>query len=367
MPELSKLVDFKGGGTPSKSVKAYWGGNIPWASVKDFKASKLNKTIDFITEEGLKNSSSNLIPAGNLIVPTRMALGKVATNTIDIAINQDLRALIVKDDLLVSKSYLLRFLESKAKYLKNEGKGATVKGITLDVLKNLQVPLPPLETQKQIAQVLATADQLRKDCQQVEQELNTLAQSVFLEMFGDPVTNPKGWKEQNFSELIHSFKYGSSVKSGDHGTPILRIPNVTGGKISLSDLRHVLLSKNELEKNKTFFKKSENEYMDLAGESVVKLDNIYKKEDLKKQRLLISVEPTIESLKADINKAIRRIKTLEFSLEDISQKSIIYWGLTDSHVADYLQHENIKMLGLYETLYYADETLKNFEDDDIPF
>lgn len=60
-------------------------------------------------------------------------------------------------------------------------------------LKETYIPLPPLETQKQIAAVLEKADQLRKDCQQMEQELNSLAQSVFIDMFGDPVTNPKGW------------------------------------------------------------------------------------------------------------------------------------------------------------------------------
>ena len=153
---------------------------------------------------------------------------------------------------VVNANYLYHWLVSPNIQHKIRHLGRQTTNISnLDRVRflELKIPLPPLETQKQIAQVLETADQLRKDCQQVEQELNALAQSVFLEMFGDPVINPKGWKEQNFSGLIHGFKYGSSVKSGDQGTPILRIPNVTGGKISLSDLKHVLLSKNELEKN----------------------------------------------------------------------------------------------------------------------
>ena len=79
MVSLGELVEFKGGGTPSKAIDAFWGGAIPWASVKDFKSTELSETIDSITIEGLKNSASNLIPAGNLIVPTRMALGKVGS------------------------------------------------------------------------------------------------------------------------------------------------------------------------------------------------------------------------------------------------------------------------------------------------
>lgn len=61
-------------------------------------------------------------------------------------------------------------------------------------LKETYIPLPPLETQKKIVAVLEKADQLRKDCKQMEQELNSLAQSVLIDMFGDPVTNPKGWE-----------------------------------------------------------------------------------------------------------------------------------------------------------------------------
>jgi len=113
-------------------------------------------------------------------------------------------------------------------------------------------------------------------------------------------------------------------------------------------------------------KELEKKYAKAARESVIDLTNIYSK-DLTKQRLLISLEPTIESLKTDINKAIRRVKTLEFYLEDISQKIIVYWGFGDNDVEDFLQHENIKMFGLYETLYYADEKLKDINGNDLPF
>jgi type I restriction enzyme S subunit len=234
MVALAELVDFKGGGTPSKSIESYWGGNIPWASVKDFKSSKLSMTTDFITAEGLKNSASNLIPAGNLIVPTRMALGKVAINTIDIAINQDLRALIVKDEKLVDKRYLLRFLESKAKYLESEGKGATVKGITQEVLKELEIPLPSLAEQKRIAAILDKADSLRRKNQQAIQLADQFLRAVFLDMFGDPVTNPKRWKEMTLSDAVKDgtiITYGI-VQAGaevENGVPYIRTGDFKNG------------------------------------------------------------------------------------------------------------------------------------------
>lgn len=158
-----------------------------------------------------------------------MALGKIAINTIDLAINQDLKALIIRDHKKVDLEYLFRCIQSKSDEIIKQGKGATVKGITLDVLNNLQIPLPPLETQKQIAAVLEKADQLRKDCKLLEQELNSLAQSVFIEMFGDPATNPKGWKIGTIAELLSSANYGTSEKSSTDilKYPVLRMNNIT--------------------------------------------------------------------------------------------------------------------------------------------
>jgi type I restriction enzyme S subunit len=72
------IASNTGGGTPSKANPDYWSGSIPWASVKDVHSDKyLISTIDSISEEGLKNSSSNLIPPGRLLVVTRMGLGKL--------------------------------------------------------------------------------------------------------------------------------------------------------------------------------------------------------------------------------------------------------------------------------------------------
>lgn len=213
---LSSLVEIKGGGTPSKAEPTYWNGDIPWASVKDFKSSTLSGASDYITQAGIDNSATSLIEKGNIIIPTRMALGKIAINTVDLAINQDLKALIIRDHKKVDLEYLFRCIQSKSDEIIKQGKGATVKGITLDVLNNLQIPLPPLETQKQIAAVLEKADQLRKDCKLLEQELNSLAQSVFIDMFGDPVTNPRGFDSKPLRELVSVLSGATPSKSNDN-------------------------------------------------------------------------------------------------------------------------------------------------------
>jgi len=154
------IASNTGGGTPSKQNPSYWNGPIPWASVKDVQSQKyLTSTIDSITEEGLKDSSSNLIPPNRLIVVTRMGLGKLAINTIPVAINQDLRAIEPTTALDLDFAYLL------FKSLKMVGSGVTVKGITVDKLHAMPVLLPPLAEQKRI---VAKMDELMALCDRLE-------------------------------------------------------------------------------------------------------------------------------------------------------------------------------------------------------
>jgi type I restriction enzyme S subunit len=218
---LGDLVTIKGGGTPNRQISKYWDGSIPWASVKDFKGVSISKTQEYITQAGVTNSATNIIPAGNIIIPTRMAVGKAAINSVDIAINQDLKALLINDSDTIDRDYLFWFLLANSSTLEGKSKGATVKGITLDVLRNLDVPLLSLESQKEIATILKEAYSLLKLSQQVEQELNILAQSVFIEMFGDPVINPRGLIETTLEDVCLKITDGThfSPPMVDEGVP----------------------------------------------------------------------------------------------------------------------------------------------------
>ncbi|MCG9686759.1 restriction endonuclease subunit S, partial [Vibrio tubiashii] len=90
----------------------------------------------------------------------------------------------------VNKDYLRYALRDAISAMLKFTRGSTMKHVNRGDFLGTKIPLPPLETQKQIAAVLEKADQLRKDCQQMEQELNGLAQSVFIDMFGDQLTSP---------------------------------------------------------------------------------------------------------------------------------------------------------------------------------
>ncbi|GHB04760.1 hypothetical protein GCM10009069_29170 [Algimonas arctica] len=165
----SCILGHLGGGTPSKTVSKYWNGDIPWASVKDIGKEKyVTCTQDSITCEGLANSSSNLVPSGCLIVVTRMGLGQLSINRVDLAINQDLRALFLPSSIDSEFMYLL---------MKDQvitGQGLTVKGIKLPDLLGLKFSLPPLEEQQRI---VAKVDELMGLIDDLEAQTETARES----------------------------------------------------------------------------------------------------------------------------------------------------------------------------------------------
>ena len=230
---LGEIVDIRGGGTPSRSNAEYWGGSIPWATVKDFKSTDLASTQESITEDGALSSATNIIPAGAVVIPTRMALGKAAINSVAMAINQDLKALLPKSGH--HNRFLLHFLLSKASYLEGKGKGATVKGITLDVLRSLEIPFVPEKEQRRIAAILDKAEAIRRKRQKAISLIDILAKSAFLELFGDPVTNVHGFESLKIEALlsnargVQSGPFGSSLKKHEYvseGIPVWGVENV---------------------------------------------------------------------------------------------------------------------------------------------
>lgn len=147
------VKSIRGGGTPDKSCGDFWDGDIPWVSVKDLKADCLMKTEDQITETGLAASAANLFRAGTVIVATRMAVGTTAVLGRDMAINQDIKAILPGVNL--SNRYLFHFMKMAAKQLEALGTGSTVKGIVLDDLRRLPIGLPnTLDEQERIAHML---------------------------------------------------------------------------------------------------------------------------------------------------------------------------------------------------------------------
>lgn len=205
--EICKIV---GGGTPSRKRPEFFDGQIPWATVKDFKWSILTETEEFITDAAVAASATNIVPKGTVLLVSRVGLGKVAIAGVDLAINQDIKALTPRADVL--PEYLYWFLLSKAEHFVRIGVGATVKGITLDDIKSVVMPVPTLTEQRRIVDILSRAESIVRLRREAQQKAAELVPAIFLDMFGDPATNPKGWPELGFEDYL---SIQSSVQTPD--------------------------------------------------------------------------------------------------------------------------------------------------------
>jgi type I restriction enzyme S subunit len=196
---LGDVCTFVGGGTPSRKNPEYFDGDIPWATVKDFKHLTITSTEEHITEKAVRDSATNIVEQGSVLLVTRIGLGKVAIAGTRLAINQDIKA--VRPSSNIEQDFLFWFLLARAEYIKSMGAGATVKGVTLSDIRAIQIPVPCLSEQRRIVDLVSHANgivRLRRDAQRKAAELFP---ALFLDMFGDPATNPKGWPFVAFGEL----------------------------------------------------------------------------------------------------------------------------------------------------------------------
>jgi type I restriction enzyme S subunit len=157
--KLKYISEFAGGGTPSRENLDFWNGEIPWVSPKDMKMEFLENSEEKITQQGLKNSSSNLIEAGQILMVVRSGILKhtipVAINIIPVSMNQDMKALKFSKAICISE-FFMRWIQGLNDLLLLEWakQGATVESIEHNYLKETVIPLPPLEEQIQITQYL---------------------------------------------------------------------------------------------------------------------------------------------------------------------------------------------------------------------
>lgn len=220
---LGEVCDIIGGGTPSKKVEKYYGGTIPWATVGDLNVEILEKTDLYITQEGLNNSSAKIIPSENVIIATRVGLGKSCILNQDTAINQDLKGLVPKHPGDVSPKFLFRWTQMKAADIIKAGTGATVQGVKMAFVTGLRLPVPPMEEQERIVEILDQAfeaiDKAKANLERNLANARELFQSRLNEIFSNPSAD---WEVKPLGEVCE-------IKSG--GTPSKSKPHLWSGDI----------------------------------------------------------------------------------------------------------------------------------------
>ena len=146
---VGEIYDIVGGGTPSTSIEEYWKGDIAWITSADICGLKDIQPRKQITKAAIGNSATNLVPAGSLIVVTRVGLGKVALTKMPLCFSQDSQALIGVSSS-IHPDYSLYYLSQAVQIFKYQNRGTTIAGVTKKQLSELSFALPPLPEQQRI-------------------------------------------------------------------------------------------------------------------------------------------------------------------------------------------------------------------------
>lgn len=201
--DIGKVVTGK---TPKTNINEYWNSNdVPFVKPTDFinAITILDKYKTYLSFEGYEKS--NRVPKNSVLVTCIGTIGKVAINNIDVATNQQINSIIPNER--VNYKYLMFQMLEKNEYLNHISNAPVIPIINKTTFENIEINLPTLTKQKEIASVLDKAQELISLRKESIIKLEELSKSVFIDMFGDPVSNPKKLKSIKISEF-------ATVKTG---------------------------------------------------------------------------------------------------------------------------------------------------------
>lgn len=183
MTTLGDVAEIIGGGTPKTSNTEYWNGGIPWLSVVDFNDDNrwVYRTDKSITQKGLKNSSTRLLNAGDLIISARGTVGAFAQLKIPMAFNQSCYGLRAKENS--ENNFLYYLLKQNIQQIKKNVHGAVFDTITREIFDQIEIIFPLLPEQRAIAAVLSSLDDKIELLREQNKTLEATAQAIFKEWF----------------------------------------------------------------------------------------------------------------------------------------------------------------------------------------
>lgn len=191
--KLSSVAEVIAGQSPESKYYNNNGNGIP------FFQGKADFGIDYPTVRYWCTQPTKIAKPLDILFSVRAPVGPTNICDVEACIGRGLAAIRTGDTLYYK--FLYFFFKTIEEKLASQGNGSTFSAITTSVLKDLEIPLPPLATQKRIAEILDAADALRRKDQELLKKYDELAQAIFIDMFGDPVKNEKGWEKRQFKEL----------------------------------------------------------------------------------------------------------------------------------------------------------------------
>lgn len=222
---LGDLCVINSGGTPRRNNESYWkNGDIPWVKISDLKNGIVESTEEFITLDGLNNSSAKIFPKGTLLYTIFATIGEVAILKMDAATNQAIVGIQLKENQKVYLKYIYYYLKSQANNIKQLGRGVAQNNINLSVVKNMVIPIVSLEKQSNIIATLNKLEKIKENRTTILTCLDDLIKSRFDELF----LNTHSIEIMKIGEL---FEVGSSKRIlqselTTYGIPFYRVTDL---------------------------------------------------------------------------------------------------------------------------------------------
>jgi len=251
---LGEVAEIKAGNPAPQKEKYFENGNIPFVRVQDLgrygKTSFLTEVKDKVNSVAITECKLKIFPEGTVLLP-KSGMSTLLNHRAILAKNacvvSHLAAIIPQKNAL--SEYLYYFLCTLDS--SRIAQRTTLPSIKLKTLSNLEIPLPPLEEQKKIVEILQFADYLKERRREAIKLIDKIVMSLFYDMFGDPATNPKGWEVMKIGDIVKKTQYGISkaMNTEKKGFPILRMDNITyDGHLDIANLKYIEIDRKIAEK-----------------------------------------------------------------------------------------------------------------------
>ncbi|MEN4005964.1 MAG: restriction endonuclease subunit S [Methanobacteriaceae archaeon] len=229
---------IKSGGTPLTSIKDHYGGDIKFVKIKDLTTSKkyLSETSTKITEKGLNSSNAWTVPEKSVLLGIYGSLGSTAINRVHVATNQAILG-IVPDKGKLNEEFLYYFFTSSKNMFLKQAKHTTQANLTLEIIENLKIPLPPLLEQQKIAEILSTTDQAIQKSDETIAKTERLKKGMMQELLTKGIGHeefkgteigeiPAGWEVVKVNDVFEFTKKPRNLALEDELIPFIAMDNI---------------------------------------------------------------------------------------------------------------------------------------------
>lgn len=239
---FDEVFDLQMGKTPDRKNPEYFGGNNVWVSIRDLGDKEIADSNEHITNLAVCDTKIRKVKRGTVIMSFKLTVGKCGIAATDLYTNEAIMAFNPKESFDINSSFLYYYLQCYHWV----GSNKAVMGITLNkaTISKQYISLPPKSTQLAIVSELDKINELIRLKKEQLKDFDNLAQSLFYEMFGDPVENEKGWEVHLLKTLCTKIGSGATPKGGSksykkEGTSLIRSLNIHNNEFKFKDLAYI--------------------------------------------------------------------------------------------------------------------------------